>query len=72
MDGERHRVKLVDNCEPRFFAAIVDAGDVDQVIEREIVTTEFGDFAQIARQDCVSGFAAEFRGRLELWAKQFS
>ena len=29
MNGQRHRVKFVDNFEARIFAEIVDAGDVD-------------------------------------------
>src|SRR6266404_3008073 len=72
VNGERHRVKLVNNFETRFLAEIVDAGNVDQVIEREIVAAKLCHFAQIGRQNRVSGLAAEFSLTLNLRAEQFA
>ena len=49
MDRERHGVKLVDNLEARLVAKVVDAGDVEQVIEGEFFLAKFRDLLQVAR-----------------------
>src|SRR5437879_13810335 len=59
IDSRRHRIKFVNDLETWFFAEIVDARDIDQIIERELVAAEFCDFMQIAGRDRVSGFTAE-------------
>jgi hypothetical protein len=45
----RHRVQVIHDFESRLFAEIVDAGDVEQVIERKIVSAEFREVADIMR-----------------------
>ena len=65
MNRQRHRVKLVDNFKARIFAEIIDARDVDEIIEGEIVATELRHFAQIVRGDREGQFAAKFRSSPE-------
>ena len=48
MHRERHRIKFVDNFKARLVAEIIDARDVDQVIEGEVVAAEFRNLAQIS------------------------
>ena len=72
MDREGQRVQLVNNLEPRFFARVVDAGDVEQVIEGKIVAAKFRDLAQIDGCNRVSRLAAKFGFRLQLWPEQFA
>ena len=55
-----HRVQVINNFETRLFAEIVDAGDVEQIIERKLVTAELRDFAEIAYRDCPRRFATKF------------
>src|SRR6266481_7960317 len=66
-----HRVQMINNFETRFFAEIVYAGNVEQVIERKIVSAEFRDFAEIACGDCVRRFATKFSFLLKLFFKPF-
>ncbi len=63
---------MIDNFEPRLFAEIVDAGDIDQVIERKFVPAEFRDFAQVACGNRVSRFTAKFSLVLNLLAERFA
>ena len=62
---------MINNFEPWFFSVVVDAGDVEQIIEREFVATEFGDFTQITTSNRVRRFAAKFSLRLKFLAKCF-
>ena len=55
-----HRVQVINDFETRLFAEIVDAGDIEQIIERKLGTAELRDFAKIACSDCVRRFAAKF------------
>ena len=71
-NGQRQRIKLVNNFEARVFAEIVDAGNVDQVIERQIVAAEFCDFAQIGWPDAVSRLAAKLGFVLKLLPEQLA
>ena len=50
MNRQRHRVKLVNNFKPRIFAEIIDARDIDEIIEGKIVAAKLRDFAQIFRE----------------------
>src|SRR5439155_15877600 len=69
MSRVRHRIQVVNNLETGFVAEIVDARDVDQIIERKFVTAELCDFAKIARRNLVSRFTAEFNRILNFLAK---
>jgi hypothetical protein len=71
VDGMRHRVQVIHDCKSRLFAEVVDAGDVEQVVEAKAVTTEFHDLAEIARSDCERCFAAKFSLTLKLPFKRF-
>jgi len=64
-----HRVQVINNFETRLFAEIVDAGDVEQIIERELGTAELRDFAEIACGDCVRRFTAKFSFELKFLAE---
>src|SRR2546423_4811073 len=66
------RIQLVNNLEARFFAEIVDAGDIDQVIERQLVAANPRDFSQILSSNDESRFAAEFDFALQFVAKSFA
>src|SRR5438477_3360706 len=72
MNAMWHRVKVINDFESRLLAEIVDACDVDQIIERKFVAAKFCDLTQIARGDRVSGFAAKFSFGLNLQAKRFA
>ena len=61
MNSVRHRVEVIDDFEPRLFAEIVDAGDVDQIIEREFVAAEFRNLAEIACGNRVTSSRREIR-----------
>src|SRR4029077_14171905 len=56
MEAERYRIELVNDLETRFLAEIVDAGDVDQIVERKVVAAEFRDPTQIGGGGCIGGF----------------
>src|SRR6266536_5588685 len=71
MNAERHRIQFVNNFETRFLAGVVDAGDVDQIIEGKFVPTEFCDLTQIAWRDCIGRFTAKLRFMLDLYAERF-
>ncbi len=60
---------MIHDFETRLFAEIVDAGDVEQVIERKFVPAEFCDFAEIACGDCVRRFATKFSSVLKFLAE---
>ena len=64
-----HRVQVINDFETRLFAEIVDAGDVEQIIERQLGTAEFCDLAEIAYGDCVRHFATKFSSVLNLLAE---
>ena len=64
-----HRVQVINNFETRLFAEIVDAGDVEQVIERKLGTAELRDFAEIACGDWVRRFATKFSFVLKFLAQ---
>src|SRR6476469_5600132 len=71
MRGEAHRIEFVNHFEPRLFAEIVDAADVEQIVEGKIVAADFRDFAQISRENDQCGFAAELDLLLQFVAEQF-
>jgi hypothetical protein len=62
---------VIHDCKSRLFTEIVNAGDVEQVVEAQAVTTEFRDLAEIARSDCGRCFAAKFSLTLKLLFKRF-
>ena len=67
-----HRVQVINNFEPRFLAEIVDAGNIEQVIEREFGATEFGDFTQITASNRVRRFATKFSLVLKVLSERFA
>src|SRR5437764_9457830 len=70
MNRKRHRVKFVNNFEARFFAQIIDAGNINQIIERQFVSTESGYFTQIFRLNRKRGLLPKFDSALNFWAEQ--
>jgi hypothetical protein len=60
---------VIHDFEPRLFAEIVNAGDVQQVIEQKIVSTELRDVAEVACCDCVRRFATKFSSVLKFLAE---
>ena len=69
MDAERHRIELVNDFETRFLTEIVDAGDVDQIVERKFIAAKFCDPTQIGGRDCIGGFATKLCFVLKLCTK---
>jgi hypothetical protein len=61
----RHRVQVVHDFESRLFSEIVDAGDVEHVIERKFVSAELCDFAEIRFADCVRYLIAKLASMLK-------
>jgi hypothetical protein len=60
---------VINNFETRLFAEIVDASDVEQIIERKLGTAELRDFAEIACGDSVRRFATKFSPVLKFLAE---
>ena len=60
MNRECHRVNLVNNFEARFLAQIIDAGNIDKIIKRQFVSTEFRHFTQICRLNRERGLVPKF------------
>src|SRR5438128_12404712 len=72
MCRECHRVKLVSDLETRLFAEIVNAGDIEQIIEREFVTAESCDFTEIARRNRAGRLASKFSFTLNFSLERFA
>src|SRR5438094_4677861 len=72
VDSVRHRVKMINDFEPRLLSVVVDAGDVEQIIEREFVATKFGDFTQITTSNRVGRLATKFSLALKFLAERFA
>src|SRR4029450_11117853 len=70
MNRKRHRVKLVNNFEARFLAQIIDAGNIDQIIERHLVSTEFRHHTQIFRLNSERSLMPKFDSALNFLAEQ--
>src|SRR5476649_2547983 len=49
MNGQGQRIQFVNNFEARLLAEVVDAGDVDQIIKRQLVAAELGDLREVAQ-----------------------
>ena len=60
-----HRVQVIDNFETRFFTEIVDAGDVEQVIERKLGTGRISRF----RGDRLRRLRTSFRHEIQFCAE---
>ena len=69
MNCARHRVKVIDNFEPGFFAKIVDAGDINQVIEQKFVAAKCCDLTKIVCGNLVSRLTAKLSLVLNLLFK---
>src|SRR5438128_10694936 len=72
MCRECHRVKLVSDLETRLFAEIVNAGDIEQIIEREFVTAEYCDFTEIARRNRAGRLASTVTFTLNFSLERFA
>ena len=69
MKGEGHGVKLVNHLKAGLFPEVIDTRNIEEIIERDFVAAEPGDFAEIGGRDGVGGFAAELRFLEELGAE---
>src|SRR5260370_24723954 len=69
MDAEPHRIELVNDFETQFLAEIVDAGYVDQIVERKFVTAAFRDPTQISGRDFRGEFTTKLCFVLEFFSK---
>src|SRR5438094_10564468 len=71
MNAMRHRIQMIDDFEAWLFAEIVDACDVDQVIEGKFVAAKLRDRTKVTRCNRVSGFAAKFSFELKFCLECF-
>src|SRR5438045_3994226 len=60
MNAMPHRIKVIDDFKAGLLAEIVDAGDVDQIVERQFVVAEFCDPTKITCCDRVGRLATKF------------
>src|ERR1700730_4073860 len=72
MNRECHRIKLVNNRKARLVAEIIDARDIEQVIERKLVLAKLRHLTQIARRNREGRFTAKLCFLLDLWPQKFS
>src|SRR2546421_10134503 len=72
MNRESHRVKLVNDRETRLVTEVIDARDIEEVIERELVFAELRHLAQVARRNSEGYFAAKLRFLLDLRPQKFA
>src|SRR5215211_4249606 len=72
MHDQGHRVELVDDFKARLFAEIIDARDVEQVIERQLVPAEFRNLVQVLPADAKGRLAAKLRPLQKSLAEKFS
>src|SRR4029077_9253164 len=72
MNCVRYRIKMIDNFETWFFSEVVDARDIDQVIEQEFVPAEFRDLTKIVCCNRASRFTVKFSLALNLGPKRFA
>jgi hypothetical protein len=56
---------VIHNFESRLFAEIVDAGDIEEIIERKLISAQFRDVAQIRFADCVRYLVAKLASMLK-------
>ena len=61
MNRRGHGVELIDNRKARFFAKIVHARNVEEVIERKFVARQLRNLTQIFARYQESGFPAKLR-----------
>jgi hypothetical protein len=60
---------MIDHFETRLLAEIVDAGDIDQIIERKFAAAKLRDLTEITRRDRKSRFVPKFSLVLKFRAK---
>src|SRR6266540_2783177 len=72
MNAMRHRVKMINDFEARFFSEVVDAGDVEQIVERKFVAAKLCDLAEVAGGNRDAGLTAKFSLAVNFWAKRFA
>src|SRR6266496_1960351 len=71
MNAMGHRIKVIDDFKAGLVAEIVDAGDVDQIIERKFVAAEFCDLTKVTCCDRVSRLATKFSLTLNFCFERF-
>src|SRR4051812_24368614 len=71
MGRQRRGIEFVNDFEPRFLAAIIDAANVEQVIELQLVAAKRGDLPQVRRQNAEGCFAAKLDSALQPVAQHF-
>src|SRR2546429_472859 len=70
MNCVRHRIEVINNRETWLFAEIVDAGDIDQVVERKFIPAEFRDLTKIVCSNHASHLTTKFSLVLDLLRKR--
>src|SRR5439155_26684773 len=70
MSCVRHRIEVINNLEPWLFAEIVDAGDIDQVVERKFIPAKFRDLTKVVCSNHASRFTTKFSLVLDLLRKR--
>ncbi len=63
---------MINDFETRFLAEIVDARDVDQIIERKFFAAKLCDLTEVARGNRKSCFPAKFSLVLNFFAERFA
>src|SRR5438034_3726370 len=59
MDRQRHGIELVNDFESWLFTKIIHDRDIEEIIERELVSAEFRNLTEIAGENRESGFPSE-------------
>src|SRR5437868_2577278 len=70
MSCVRHRIEVINNLETWLFAEIVDAGDIDQVVERKFISAKFRDLTKIVCTNDASRLTTKFSLVLDLLRKR--
>src|SRR5581483_2562881 len=71
MRGMRHRIEMVNDFKPRVFAEIINACNIEEIIEAQLVAAEARDVAQVVCSDGVAGLATELHLLRNFFAPRF-
>src|SRR3954463_4949756 len=66
MARHAHRVEFINKLETRLVAEVIDAGNIEEIIEREVVAAEFRNLVKIFAADQEGEFVGKFRSSLDL------
>ena len=72
MNATRHRIEVINDFESGLFAEVVDAGDIQQIVEPKFIAAKLCDVTNIASTNRVSRLAAKFSLRLNLRTKRLA